>query len=60
MAGPHPSGGGFGRICAGHRTVPRGEATVEAFGQSLIGRKPELRFAFIQENAEFATADLDV
>jgi len=25
-----------------------------------MGRKPELRFRFIQENAEFATADLDV
>jgi topoisomerase-4 subunit B len=27
--------------------------------ESLMGRKPELRFAFIQENAAFAT-DLDV
>jgi len=25
-----------------------------------MGRKPELRFRFIQENAEFAAADLDV
>jgi topoisomerase-4 subunit B len=25
-----------------------------------MGRKPELRFRFIQENAEFAAADVDV
>jgi topoisomerase-4 subunit B len=26
----------------------------------LMGRKPELRFRFIQDNAEFAVDDLDV
>jgi len=25
-----------------------------------MGRRPELRFQFIQENAEFAVGDLDV
>ena len=29
-------------------------------GFLLMGRKPELRFRFIQENAEFAADDLDV
>jgi topoisomerase-4 subunit B len=33
---------------------------VEVRVESLMGRKPELRFQFIQENAEFAAADLDV
>jgi topoisomerase-4 subunit B len=33
---------------------------VEVRVESLMGRKPELRFQFIQENAEFAVADLDV
>jgi topoisomerase-4 subunit B len=28
--------------------------------ETLMGRKPELRFRFIQENAEFATDDLDL
>jgi len=28
--------------------------------EQLMGRKPELRFQFIQENAEFALADLDI
>jgi topoisomerase-4 subunit B len=41
-------------------TLPRAEETVEDLVESLMGRKPELRFRFIQENAEFATADLDV
>ena len=41
-------------------TLPRAEATVEALVETLMGRKPELRFRFIQEHAEFATADLDV
>jgi topoisomerase IV subunit B len=26
----------------------------------LMGKKPELRFKFIQENAQFASADVDV
>ncbi|OYU70346.1 MAG: DNA topoisomerase IV subunit B [Alphaproteobacteria bacterium PA2] len=41
-------------------TLPRSEEAVEDLVESLMGRKPELRFRFIQENAEFATADLDV
>jgi topoisomerase-4 subunit B len=41
-------------------TVPRSEEAVEALVETLMGRKPELRFRFIQENAEFAAADLDV
>ncbi|HEY9216981.1 MAG TPA: DNA topoisomerase IV subunit B [Phenylobacterium sp.] len=41
-------------------TLPRAEELVEDLVETLMGRKPELRFRFIQENAEFATADLDV
>ncbi|HEY5106073.1 MAG TPA: DNA topoisomerase IV subunit B [Caulobacteraceae bacterium] len=41
-------------------TLPRAEAVVEALVETLMGRKPELRFRYIQENAEFASADLDV
>jgi topoisomerase-4 subunit B len=41
-------------------TLPRAEETVESLVEALMGRKPELRFQFIQENAEFAQADLDV
>jgi topoisomerase-4 subunit B len=41
-------------------TLPRAEELVEALVEQLMGRKPELRFQFIQENAEFAAADLDV
>jgi topoisomerase-4 subunit B len=41
-------------------TVPRSEEAVEALVETLMGRKPELRFRFIQENAEFAADDLDV
>jgi topoisomerase IV subunit B len=41
-------------------TLPRAEETVEELVEALMGRKPELRFRFIQENAEFAVADLDV
>ena len=41
-------------------TLPRNEEDVEALVETLMGRKPELRFRFIQENAEFAAADLDV
>ena len=41
-------------------TLPRSEEAVEDLVESLMGRKPELRFRFIQDNAEFATADLDV
>ena len=41
-------------------TLPRAEEPVEDLVEALMGRKPELRFRFIQENAEFALADLDV
>ncbi|HLI65461.1 MAG TPA: DNA topoisomerase IV subunit B [Caulobacteraceae bacterium] len=41
-------------------TLPRAEEPVEAIVETLMGRKPELRFRFIQENASFAAADLDV
>jgi topoisomerase-4 subunit B len=41
-------------------TLPRSEEQVEELVEQLMGRKPELRFRFIQENAEFAAADLDV
>jgi topoisomerase-4 subunit B len=41
-------------------TLPRSEEQVADLVEALMGRKPELRFRFIQENAEFATADLDV
>ena len=41
-------------------TLPRAEEAVEDLVETLMGRKPELRFRFIQENAEFAAEDLDV
>jgi len=41
-------------------TLPRAEEVVEALVETLMGRKPELRFRFIQEHAEFAVEDLDV
>ena len=41
-------------------TLPRSEEAVADLVEALMGRKPELRFRFIQENAEFATADLDI
>ncbi|MBL8773416.1 MAG: DNA topoisomerase IV subunit B [Phenylobacterium sp.] len=41
-------------------TLPRSEEQVEDLVEALMGRKPELRFRFIQENAEFAAADLDI
>jgi topoisomerase IV subunit B len=40
--------------------LPRAEESVEDLVETLMGRKPELRFRFIQENAEFAAEDLDV
>jgi len=41
-------------------TLPRAEEAVSELVEALMGRKPELRFRFIQENAEFAMGDLDV
>ncbi|WGM39531.1 DNA topoisomerase IV subunit B [Caulobacter sp. NIBR1757] len=40
-------------------TLPKAEELVEELVESLMGRKPEARFKFIQENAEFA-GELDV
>jgi topoisomerase-4 subunit B len=41
-------------------TLPRSEDAVESLVEVLMGRRPELRFKFIQENAEFAVADVDL
>ena len=41
-------------------TLPRSEEAVASLVETLMGRKPELRFRFIQENAEFAVDDLDL
>ena len=41
-------------------TLPRSEEMVEDLVERLMGRKPEARFQFIQENAEFAVDDIDV
>jgi topoisomerase-4 subunit B len=41
-------------------SLPRAEETVVSLVETLMGRKPEGRFRFIQENAEFAAEDLDV
>jgi topoisomerase-4 subunit B len=41
-------------------TLPPDEEQIEGLVETLMGRKPELRFRFIQENAEFATDDLDL
>jgi topoisomerase-4 subunit B len=41
-------------------SLPRAEEAVEGLVETLMGRKPELRFRFIQENAVFAAEDLDV
>jgi len=41
-------------------TLPRDEEDVVALVETLMGRKPELRFRYIQEHAPFAAADLDV
>jgi topoisomerase-4 subunit B len=50
----------------GHRSLIRVEIaedarkTTEKLFDQLMGKKPELRFQFIQENAQFAAADVDV
>ncbi len=41
-------------------SLPRAEEPVIDLVETLMGRKPELRFRFIQENAEFAAEDVDV
>jgi topoisomerase-4 subunit B len=41
-------------------TLPRSEEAVADLVEQLMGKKADQRFKFIQENAEFAAADLDV
>ena len=41
-------------------SLPRAEETVASLVEDLMGRRPERRYAFIQENAEFVSDDLDV
>ncbi|MES2835565.1 MAG: DNA topoisomerase IV subunit B [Pseudomonadota bacterium] len=41
-------------------TLPASEEEIEDLVERLMGRKPEARFQFIQDNARFAVADLDV
>ena len=41
-------------------TLPHDEEDVENLVETLMGRKPELRFRYIQDHAEFVTDDLDV
>ena len=41
-------------------TLPQDEEDIESLVETLMGRKPELRFRFIQDHAEFAAEDLDV
>ncbi len=40
--------------------LPRDEEDVQALVEKLMGRKPEERFRFIQDCAEFAQQDLDI
>jgi topoisomerase-4 subunit B len=40
-------------------TLPKTEELVEELVEALMGRKPEARFRFIQDNAEFA-GELDI
>ena len=48
------------RVAVPDKTEKRSDAKrTEKLVESLMGRKPELRLAFIQENAPFAK-DLDV
>ena len=41
-------------------TVPAAEDDIEDLVERLMGKKAEARFQFIQDNAQFAVADLDV
>jgi topoisomerase-4 subunit B len=41
-------------------SIPEDEAPLADRVETLMGRKPELRFRFIQDNATFAAADVDV
>jgi topoisomerase-4 subunit B len=40
--------------------IPDGEESVEALVETLMGKRPDARFRFIQSNAQFAVADVDV
>jgi topoisomerase-4 subunit B len=41
-------------------TVPESEDDIEDLVERLMGKKADARFRFIQDNAQFAVADLDV
>jgi topoisomerase-4 subunit B len=41
-------------------TLPESEDEIEALVETLMGRRPELRFRYIQDNAQFAVDDIDV
>jgi topoisomerase-4 subunit B len=41
-------------------TLPESEEDTEGMVETLMGRKPELRFRFIQDNAQFVHDELDV
>ena len=41
-------------------TLPESETEIEELVETLMGRKAESRYRFIQENARFATADIDL
>ena len=41
-------------------SLPRSEEAVEELVEQLMGKRADQRFRFIQENAEFAAADIDV
>ncbi len=41
-------------------TLPHDEEDIENLVETLMGRKPELRYRFIQDHAEFVTDELDV
>jgi topoisomerase-4 subunit B len=41
-------------------TLPESEEEIEDLVERLMGKKADARFRFIQDNARFATADLDV
>ena len=41
-------------------TLPHDEEDIQNLVETLMGRKPELRFRYIQDHAEFAAEDLDV
>jgi topoisomerase-4 subunit B len=40
--------------------IPDGEESVEALVETLMGKRPDARFRFIQSNAQFAVDDVDV